>query len=80
MGYQSFPMSTLLVSIRPQIDYFCDDAAYLYLLKGDIKAKTFIKVGIERVFLDRRLLLLNAFSVLLQNNLHIWILWKKKRG
>lgn len=38
---------------------------YLYLRKGNLKAETLIKVRIEGVFLDGRLLLFNPFPVLL---------------
>lgn len=39
--------------------------AYLYLLKGNLKAETFVKVWIQSVFLDCCLFLLDAFSILL---------------
>lgn len=38
---------------------------YLYLRKGNLKAETLIKVRIERVLLDGRLLLFNPFPILL---------------
>lgn len=53
--------------------------ADLYLFKGDFEAETLVEVRIERVFLDRRLLLLDAFSVLLEDDLHEGIL-KRKNG
>lgn len=46
---------------------------YLYLLKGHVEAETLIKVWIQGVFLDRRLLLLDPLAVLLQDDLHIGI-------
>lgn len=56
-----------------------DGTAYLYLLKGDFEAETLVEVRIQRVFLHRRLFLLDPFAILLQNNLHIRIL-NRRRG
>lgn len=53
---------------------FILDTTYLYLLKWDLKTKTLIEVRVQCVFLHSRLLLLDSFSILLQDNLHIWIL------
>lgn len=52
---------------------------YLYLLKGHVEAETLIKVGIEGVFLDRRLLLFDPLTVLLQDDLHVRI-FRNRRG
>lgn len=53
---------------------------YLYLLKGHVEAETLIKVGIEGVFLDRRLLLFDPLPVLLQDYLHVRIFRNRGGG
>lgn len=53
---------------------------YLYLLKGHVEAEALIEVWVEGVFLDRRLLLLDPLTVLLQNDLDVGIFAKRPKS
>ena len=76
-GVSCLPRSGPVAVAQP--DRWYEDTAYLYLLKGDVKAETLIEVRIEGVFLYGGLFLLYPFPILLQNNLHVRIFGKKER-
>ena len=52
--------------------------AYLYLLKGDLKRKRFIVVGIQRALFDGRFLLLQSLGSLVESYFHIGICFGHK--
>ena len=56
------------------------DVAHLDLLEGDLEAEALVEVGVQRVLLHRGFLLLDPFSVLLQDDLHVGILHKQRAG
>ena len=58
----------------------CEGAggAYLYLLKGDLKRKRFIVVGIQRALFDGRFLLLQSLGSLVESYFHIGICFGHK--